>query len=522
MAADIHKDVKEKTVRAGGLLNKQNVYGRIYGKVQKASKDGKKLSTQTEWFFGLRRSEEKFVFDRLGEDGESIFHRTQKVSFNGLRTKISNYNESSGKKSEHRRYLGGLFKTAYEYDLDGRVTKSSFSDPVGTVTRSIKGRELYHEEKNFGGLHSSRQVALWSPDGDDVKWRTMERKIGPYSMKIKLDAVGNGETKTHVFGRLFGKKLFEHEVHYNFDTKKKTIHYKGFFRVRDKYVDLTDEELEKFEERKEREEAVLREWEKRTPEKVDTHREGTGIETRSSFVTGRSNVSSQLGANMSGSLPNEQQRQAGGFSNDHTAKNQEQRGPYIPNDTFGISAGPIAKNNESLPPQKPKTPAITSARLNESVKAMFAGANANGSEVDGDNVGVNGASATKAKPQLDGSSNVSATKDEAPRGLYKPSQLYGRAAGPPSTTDWFTMAPKADPEKEAKVAALLNKSVSEMFSNTDFFPGNTGKSLSSGISYHGGGNVVDMRKTQKGGSSEKPSLYVERDRSTDGISASSG
>lgn len=264
MAADLHKEAKTFGVAEDKSGNKEDSYGRIYSRRRTVDWKNETAKSQTEWLFGLRSSEENYVW--AGQQGGlDVFRRTHKTSFNGFRTKTAEYHPNKGKKSERRSYLGGLYKSGVEYDTDGEVLGTSQSNPVSAVrvSRTPDGRSVTHEQEDFGGWHYNRREALVHPNGTVEKWRTMERHVGSYSMKVVPDKDGKGETKTRGFGNLFGKNwLFKHSVHYNFETGLKTVEYSGLFnlRRRTKERPMTEKELQKAETRRDLRENIDNTW----------------------------------------------------------------------------------------------------------------------------------------------------------------------------------------------------------------------------------------------------------------------
>src|SRR5688572_18663544 len=113
MAADLHKEAKTFSVSEDNSGKKENAFGGLYGRLRSVDWKQQTAKDRKKWFFGLSSSEESYVWAGL-ESGKDIFRRTDRSSFNGFRMKKTEYHPSNGKKSEHRSYLGGVFKTGVE------------------------------------------------------------------------------------------------------------------------------------------------------------------------------------------------------------------------------------------------------------------------------------------------------------------------------------------------------------------------------------------------------------------------
>jgi hypothetical protein len=220
MAADWQKETKTFSVADGKNGTKENVWWPVYGRLRTVDKNRTATDSRS-WLSGLWSRKDDYVWAGQHE-GRDVYRRTQKTSFNGFRTKTATYHPTQGKSSEERRYPLG-FRFGHTYDVEGQMLSRSYSDVFGSVkeSRTPDGRKLTFEQSDLGTWHRKRQEAVGLPDGRAVRWRTMERHLGSYSMEIEPDK--NGETKTLSFGKLLGKGwLFEGKTHYDFDGNGET------------------------------------------------------------------------------------------------------------------------------------------------------------------------------------------------------------------------------------------------------------------------------------------------------------
>lgn len=269
MAANWDKEAKTFVVPEGRTGNKRNVLGGLFGRIRTVDKRAGAATDHRYVFFGLWSKDDTYSFVQTSEQG-AVFRRTHKTSFNGFRTKDTEYYPDRGKRSENRRYLGGLFTSGVGYDTDGEIISRSDGDFMGKTTwsKSRDSRTQTFEQDDLFGWYGRKQESLALPGDNAVKWRTVERRIGSYEMKIQTSKDGALETRTHGFGRVLGKNwLFSRTSVYNFETGIKTTKYRGLFGFRDRGGDgkdrpISPKEMQKHQERMAQKEKAANAWEK--------------------------------------------------------------------------------------------------------------------------------------------------------------------------------------------------------------------------------------------------------------------
>lgn len=270
MAADWDKEAKTFVVAEGETGNKHDRFGGLFGRRRIVDKKAGKATDHRSAFFGLWSKDDTYSLVETSKEKGAVYRRTHKTSFNGFRTKDTVYYPDRGKKSEDRRYLGGLFTSGVGYDTDGEIIRRSDGDFMGKTiwTKSTDSRTQTLEHDELFGWYHKKQESLALPGDAAVKWRTMERRIGSYEMTIKTSKGGAVETRTHGFGRALGKTwLFSRTSVYNFETEKKTTTYKGLFGLLDRGGErkgrpISPKEMQKYRERVAQKERVAGAWER--------------------------------------------------------------------------------------------------------------------------------------------------------------------------------------------------------------------------------------------------------------------
>jgi len=270
MAADWDKEAKTFVVAEGKSGNKHDRFGGLFGRRRIVDKKAGKATDHRSAFFGLWSKDDTYSLVETSKEKGAVYRRTHKTSSNGFRTKDTEYYPDRGKKSEDRRYLGGLFTSGVGYDTDGEIIRRSAGDFMGKTTwrKSTDSRKQTFEQDELFGWYSKKQESLGLPGDTAVKWRTMERRIGSYEMTIKTSDGGTKETRTHGFGRALGKTwLFSRTSVYDFKTGEKTTTYKGLFGLLDRGGErkgrpISPKEMQKYQERVAQKEKVADAWER--------------------------------------------------------------------------------------------------------------------------------------------------------------------------------------------------------------------------------------------------------------------
>lgn len=270
MAADWDKEAKTFVVAEGKTGNKHDRFGGLFGRRRIVDKKAGKATDHRSAFFGLWSKDDTYSLVETSKEKGAVYRRTHKTSSNGFRTKDTEYYPDRGKKSEDRRYLGGLFTSGVGYDTDGEIIRRSDGDFMGKTTwrKSTDSRTQTFEQDDLFGWYRKKQESLALPGDTAVKWRTMERRIGSYEMTIKTSDGGTKETRTHGFGRALGKTwLFSRTSVYDFKTGEKTTTYKGLFGLLDRGGErkgrpISPKEMQKYQERVAQKEKVADAWER--------------------------------------------------------------------------------------------------------------------------------------------------------------------------------------------------------------------------------------------------------------------
>ncbi|BCH62597.1 hypothetical protein ACQZ4Q_24575 [Agrobacterium vitis] len=231
MAALWDKDAKTFLITDAGSVKDRALSLGIYKRTPDFNKVTQTYKEQRRLPFGLSTKEDIYAFAGRSENGD-LYMRGTKHESNWVRKKDTEYYPGKGKKSEDRRYFGGLFSSGKDYDRDGEIIGTREGDLFGSTrwSKSKDGRHESLEHDDFGGWHRSRREAIGLPDGRRETWRTMERHVGSYSMTIAPSQDGTQETKTRSLGRLAGRAIFERAVTYDFETGQKTTRYGGLLR----------------------------------------------------------------------------------------------------------------------------------------------------------------------------------------------------------------------------------------------------------------------------------------------------
>jgi len=239
MAQKSPKKAKEVRVTNKDNGERRLIIGQLYRRVQtvddppgteKGSK-ARVATNEVSWLFGLRRAEETYMEDGKGSGRFRL-------------------------ESEARSFLGGIYKTKDVLGPERKTLESSRSTPFG----------------------SRRREALVNPDGEPVMWRTLERRVAGYSMKVEPGE--GGETVTRSFGKLFGKPLFSHKTTYHYLKQTKSVRYSLLFDFVEhdkKPSSMTDEDKTKALGRAVAKESVDRKWAEVDPAK----KQGNGTEAYS-------------------------------------------------------------------------------------------------------------------------------------------------------------------------------------------------------------------------------------------------
>ncbi|MBX4967713.1 hypothetical protein [Rhizobium binae] len=272
MAENYEKHLKEFSVSLGRHGDKENSYWGFYSRVRtirdangrRFEHTGDSIGPGQNWtgedtrrvLFGLWSStKEEYVWSgRTDTEGAALFQRTKLTQSKGLATTITDFYDNGTVKEETRKYLSRSRTT--QYDAHGDLLSETNSGLLGyrKLGRSEDGRISYIEDKT--GPFSRRKEGLVLPDGRSVDWRTVQRNIGPYKMKIDVGKDGKSETRSWSLG-----KLISRSSEYNFETGKKIISYKFPLRKRDnKERDIPQREMQRHEDRTEQREIAQQQW----------------------------------------------------------------------------------------------------------------------------------------------------------------------------------------------------------------------------------------------------------------------
>ena len=295
MAANWDKEAKTFVVAEGETGNKHDRFVGLFGRRRIVDKTAGTAIDRRSAVFGLWSKNDTYSLVETSREQGSLYRRTHGTSFNGFRTKDTEYYPSRGKKSEERRYLGGLLTSGVGYDTDGEIIRRSKGDFMGKVTwaKSTDSRTQASEHEELFGWYHKKQQSLALPGDKAVKWRTMERRIGSYEMTIKATKDGAVETRTHGFGRTFGKNwLFSRTSVYNFETGQKTTTYKGLFGLLTREGErngrpINAKEKQKYQERVAQKDRASDAWEKHTLSLSNTAGVATPVSDHGSIFEGK-------------------------------------------------------------------------------------------------------------------------------------------------------------------------------------------------------------------------------------------
>lgn len=372
MAADWDKEAKTFVVADGKTGNKHDRFGGLFGRRRIVDKKAGKATDRRSAFFGLWSKDDTYSLVETSKEKGAVYRRTHKTSFNGFRTKDTEYYPDRGKKSEDRRYLGGLFTSGVGYDTDGEIIRRSDGDFMGKTTwrKSKDSRTQTFEQDDLFGWYSKKQESLALPGDTAVKWRTMERRVGSYEMTIKTSEGGTKETRTHGFGRALGKTwLFSRTSVYDFKTGEKTTTYKGLFGLLDRGGErkgrpISPKEMEKYQERVAQKERVADAWERHALGLSDTASVSTDAsDHHSMFREKLRDIGSERGESSKESLHAWLDSEAEGYKKTLSREKRPDRGSRrvsFDKELDGIDFGESASEADFRPAAPSRTPRLRS------------------------------------------------------------------------------------------------------------------------------------------------------------------